>query len=686
METETILHAALFSGILGFLVFCASYAFHVWRSRNAATRQKTATTHEARLLRWSLLSIGLGCVLMFVSFIWREVKPREGVLFGDGLFTVRAEQGLKLEYVTPARTVATGDVLARFRSPERRAEMTEVELKRQIVETQRKVVELQPLTPDNDLVRRYEKCVADQRQLLASLTYLIPEHAVVIREKLRDRLDKTERINALTTRIESARRELQQAMARRQLADKRRTRLERLFTGAAADIELDERSTESVVQETEVSKLQTSLANMEVERKHLQNSMPVFAACTSQQAEDIGHELIRVREQLTANKQELSTSSKQLERDRTRAERLKSEMLAQLDLEIRQCQAKLEGIQEVLTIKAPFAGIVAYADPAPATALPMAPVVILTPEQGFRFRLRMTEAEIGPLSRTGSVTLGLVTPILQRRFAGQLIKWDRLQHEPGYVLAELSCMPPPETIRDLAAHDWGAHDWVQMPTVKVRLLWQPPVQVTPVFYPAICMLAVGLTGICAAWLQRSYRRSRADTSASPKPAENPVSRPQANLPAELIAPLLTTGPALDAVDVESGAAGRNLLMLGQRFRESIKRQSVEPALLRAMEWAIDRHHTRAIQHLATGLDHDPELPSSLQRLLQGWNESEENKGEQERTADRMIRIVRAVAPELLGELQPLESAGRTSAAPPPAFARPVVAPSIQAQAIKNATR
>jgi hypothetical protein len=65
---------------------------------------------------------------------------------------------------------------------------------------------------------------------------------------------------------------------------------------------------------------------------------------------------------------------------------------------------------------------VAYADPAPGAALPAAPVVILTPEQGFRFRLRMTEAEVEPLARAESVTLGLVAPVLQRRFPGKLVK------------------------------------------------------------------------------------------------------------------------------------------------------------------------------------------------------------------------------------------------------------------------
>ena len=365
METETVLHVALFSGILGFAAFCASYAFHVWRSRNSANSRKTA--HRgwiAFVARWSVAALGTGCILMLAAAIWREVRPREGVLTGDGLYTVRADESLKLEYVTNARTVQAGEVLARFRSPERRAEITELELKRQILETQRQVIQLQPLAPDGELVRDYEKHDADQRQLLASLANLIPDHALVVREQLRDTLDKTERINSLNTRIENARRELQQAIAKRTLARQHLNRIQNLSDGGAAPvIELNERTADSSVLETEVTRLEACIGNMEIEKRHLQGSMPRFAACTSQQAEDIGREITRARQQLAGTSVELQVSDEHLAQDRKRAELVKKQMLQQIDFEVQQCQAKLKGIHDVLEIKAPFSGIVAYCRP-----------------------------------------------------------------------------------------------------------------------------------------------------------------------------------------------------------------------------------------------------------------------------------------------------------------------------------
>jgi len=656
---------------------------------------------------------------LLVTLIWREVKPREGILSADGLYTVRADADLRLEYVTQARTVQAGDVLARFRSPERRAEMTELELKRHILETQRDIVELQPLTRDADLVRQYERCVADQRQLIASLNYLVPERALIVREKLRDALDKTERIKALNTRIEDARRELQQAVARAALAEKHVSRLEHLaLDGAAAGIELDERSTRHSVSSTQVQRLETAINNMELERRHLQESLPAFAGCTSRQAEEIDGQISGIREQLTSTRRELEQQSERLDRDLQRAGRLKARMLAQLDLEIRQCQAKLEGIQDVLTIKAPFQGIIAFADTAPAAALPMAPVVILAPDPaspgltgsagataapphpsntqrpdvvqggvGFRFRLRMSESEAAHLSEAGTVRLGLVAPVLQRRFPGRFLQCRPLSEEPGYVLAELACMPPAETIRDLAAQTWHSHDWALTPTVRVRLLWQPPIYASPLFFAAVGLLTVGLIGFCSAGLRKYKRTGPAETlmseSGTPAKPRHPASRfsrrrspvegrlgieteeraaseaasaARTGIPADLIAPLPATGLIGAAGDVDSGAVGRNLQLLGQRLRESIVRQEIEPALVRALEWAIDRHHARAIRCLAAGLDHDSELPARLAKLqeaaqaLSPPDSPGQNPGP-EKLAQRVIQIVRTVAPELLPQAE-----------------------------------
>ncbi len=607
-----------------------------------------------RLPRWFAGVVVTGCVLLLVAAIWREVRPREGVLSGNGLYTVRASADLKPEFVTAARTVEPGEVLARFRSPERHAEMAQLELQRQILETQRRIIELQPLTPDSELIRRYEKHDADQRQLLASLAQLIPDHALVVREKLRDALDKTERINALTTRIEDARREIQQAIARRDLARQHLKRAQQLSRdGAAAQIELDERVADDSVSTTEVGQLEAAIANMETERKHLQEAMPRFAVCTSQQADDIGREMTRVREQLAATKMELQAAGEQLTQDLRRAELLRTQMLSRLDLEIQQCRARLEGVQDTLVIKSPLRGVVVYADPAPGAALPLVPILVVAPGRGIRFRLRLPEAEIAPLANAGTVMLGLVTPVLHRCFPGRLLKWEKLPYEPGHVLAELMCEPPSEAIRDLTSRDWGSRDWALLPTMKVRLLWKAPIHASPLFAPALGLIAVGVLGLAVCRLRR--RGAPASQAGVVQVATPPVPRGGAEASPDPVGTPAGDGTPLLAADIESGALGRNLQLLGQRLREAVHRQVVDPELLRAVEWAIDRHQTRALRHLAAGMDHDPELPESLRRLLRRLPaEGSEGDGSDGGTATplrRLVRICRAVAPDLLRQAE-----------------------------------
>jgi hypothetical protein len=156
-----------------------------------------------------------------------------------------------------------------------------------------------------------------------------------------------------------------------------------------------------------------------------------------------------------------------------------------------------------------------------------------------------------------------------------------------------------------------------------------------------------------------------DTQAGQSPGG--IGGELANVASELISPLPTTTLAIGSAELESGALGRNLQMLGNRLRESIKRQAFEPTLIGAVEWAIDRHHLRAIEHLSAGLDHDPEVAASLRELIASKMGDEHGDGESNaaRSSDRLLRIVRAVAPHLLSEgdadaCEPVASTGRGS--------------------------
>lgn len=658
MEIETILKTVLFSGIVGFAFFCASYSFHVWRSRNKAiaVARRAEVGWVGCLKNWFFAAGVIGVVVLLAAAIWREVRPREGILGGDGLFTVRADEDLRLEFVTQAKAVQSGDVLARFRSPERQAEIAELTLKREILGTQKDVVSKQPLQPDAELVRRIQKADDDYRQLSASLLYLIPEQAVVLREQLRDELDRSEKINSLTTQLDESRRELLQAKAQLDKARRYVKRSEGLAShNAAAQLELDDNATEASVSETEVVKLESRIADLESEKKHIEAGLPRFAACTGKQTETLDQKMTYVLAEIDKTRTERDELSKRLADDLQRAADLRSRQLEQLDLEIRQCQARLDSIEDVLVIKAPFSGAVAYADPAPRMALPLAPVVVLAREEGFRFQLRLPESEAVPLSKAGMVPLSLVDPVLYRRFPGRLLKWEPMPLEPGYVLADLACTPPAETIRDLASRDWSYRSWAPGRELRVRLMWRPPLIANPLFWPSAIALAVSLIGwLLTSWLATgriAQAMSIAVDTAAPaeRPQEKPV-RAKGSI-AESLAPV-SASPALDAMQVEAGAGGRSMELLGRRLREAIRRQEIEPELLQAVEWTLDRHHARAIQHLKRGMAPDEQLAAQASHLFgslsrASGSDQASDLADANSRSQRLARLILAISPELL---------------------------------------
>ncbi len=651
MEHETVVSIALFSGIIGFVVFCVSYTFHVWRSRNAAVASG-GSANRSLADRAALFSCGLfviGCLLLIVVPIQRELPAREGLLSGDGLFTIRADEHLRLEYVTESPLVESGEVLARFRSPDHQARIKELTLKRQILEAQKQIINCQPLTPDREIVRRYQQADADRRQLFASWLHLIPERAVVARDMLRDRLDRTERINKLNTEIERSRWQLDRAAAELECGRRHAQRYESLAEhDAVTALEYDDQITEVAVLEAEVAKLKSAIEYFTRERTSIEEGLPQFRAITQKQVEQLDHEAGQAQKEMAIAQSEQQALGVQLDEDLKRAAQLRHHQLEQIDLEIRQCEAGQEGLEGVLAIRAPFRGRVEYADPAPQAALALEPVVVLSPEEGFRLSLRLPESEVASLSAAETVTLALVDPSLRRRFPGRLLEWEPLPHEPGYALAQLTCLPPTETIRSLTASEGEA--------IKVRLVWRPPLHVIPLFLPSVILIALGALGWGAVKLGRVRRQAVAQANpdlglcaARDGTKISGVTRTSMANEKENEAPPWLE-PALG--DRASNPVGRRLQLLGQELREAIKRDEVDPAVLGSIESALDRHHAYAAPFLLLGLDHDPELPICLARYLGRPTGEKDEYGPSQAsktgsTRYRLLNILKVTAPELL---------------------------------------
>ena len=624
MEYSSILSLALLSGIIGLGVYCASCAMHVWNRRNAGSGPRVPGRF-ARGVAAGLVVTGV--TIMLVAVIVRAAINREGRLRGEGLFTVRAPEKLQVEWIATATEVRTGDVLARFHSPEREAEIAALTLKKQILEAEKRMAQNEALELDGEVVRRQQEIASERRHLQASRDLLVPARDMVERERMRDVLSRKEQIRRLDAELDRARAEMKQAVARRDLADRQLVRVKRLAENSVASVdEHDKIQTEAVISRAEIQKTESQIAHLESQKSLLERDVAQMDDTVTAQSDLMAGDVNRVREKLASLETEWEPLRRQLDADLARAQAVREARLTQLDLEIQQASATLAGFSQALAITAPFAGRVIYRNPSPRTAHDSEPLCVLMPADGLRLQVRLPASEARSLRRAGPIVLKLEEG-LERRFAGELAGWRELPHDPGHVLGDIVCEAPAEAVRELAAGD----------TVMARLLWLPPLYTIGFCQLGAVLVVAGVLGWAA--LVRSGRRQTVSD------ADVPAAEASHADPAPLVAMAGDRNGVASAM-LESGAAGSVLTSLGCRLREAIRTRTVTPELLGAIEWNLDRHHARAIQHLSASFAHDGGgLNDDLERLRNGNGNG--NGHLPDHLMERLDRILRAIAPDRL---------------------------------------
>src|SRR5687767_4933206 len=142
MEIGTILNVLVLSGLAGFGVYCASYAVHVWRARNASVAPVESNSRGRSgglRRRVGLLLMVVGVVVLAGAHVTRLLRDRRGMISGEGLYAVRVPKGLEVQSVSTEPAAACGAVLARFSSPEREAKIASLNLKKQVLEAEGRI-------------------------------------------------------------------------------------------------------------------------------------------------------------------------------------------------------------------------------------------------------------------------------------------------------------------------------------------------------------------------------------------------------------------------------------------------------------------------------------------------------------------------------------------------------------------
>ncbi len=637
MNDPAVLRFALISGLIGFAAFCASYALHVWRRRNAAVSGRQGSfTATAR--SWSTFLIVAGALGIAIALAVRELDRPEGVLLGDGLFTVRApDDDLRLAYLFQADTARKGDVVARLESPKAEAKVRELNLRCQRLEMERDALLLDPPQLDPELVRRYQNTVASRHQLRASVDQLLPACESVVRQATLERLARLEKSARLDVDIAWYLGELDRVSSRREHAGRELARAGQLAQrNAVAQSELDSCREQTAQLDAEIANLKQRIENLRKEKSQIDQGLREVDALAQQQQETLRTELDRAREDRAAAEAEDRRLAGELAEDQGRAGELRNRQLDQLRLKIEECRAELAGVEQALIVRAPFDGTVVYRDPSPRSANARQPLFVLGRQSGFRMRLRLPRAQAASLEKAGEVTIELVDPAVEPYFGGRFLEARAMPHKPGCVVAELACHPSRETVKEL----------VEGEKVASRLLWRPPLTTLLPFRVGAVAVVLGMAAwlVTAVWIvpQRALRGSAGAGGDAPPPC---FSHPR--LPASGVldaAKRSAESPLPCAAELESGSVAALLELLGARLREVILRGDVDDDLVAAVEWALDRHHVRAIHRLRAALDWDNGLAQRVSQLDEEAAASHDGNGNGSASprADRLQRLLRVL--------------------------------------------
>ena len=97
-----------------------------------------------------------------------------------------------------------------------------------------------------------------------------------------------------------------------------------------------------------------------------------------------------------------------------------------------------------------------------------------------------------------------------------------------------------------------------------------------------------------------------------------------------------------AADLESGSVSALHELLGERLREVVLRDEIDTDLLSAVEWALDRHHVRAVRQIRVGLGCDVALEERVSQLHQEAESAAMVHGNGSQRADDRDRVLRVL--------------------------------------------
>ncbi len=380
------LHIALAAAVVGWLVFCVSHSFAVWKKRNA-----NRDAHSSR----GLLYVGLLLCAAALAGGWlnRELTRRAGVISGTDFFVVRA-QAKTTPHLIQGDSIDNGTKLATFENPEGEREEEQLRGEIRVLEEQIASARLKPLALDPELIRLSQDASDSQRARLSQLGYgvLRPTQAGLVSAQA---LKQDELVAAQEAQSKAA-----------------ETQFER---------------TAALVQAGVVAR----------------NKLEPAAAAAQTAAQEL-----RERENLIqiakAGSEALANTEMAILRDNERAKAERTAELAELDARLSELRTGLLQLHLERSVTAPFSGKVVYRHPTPALAEDGKVILALEKGPGFMATVQLPAREASMLVPGQELRMKLKHSLVSEEVSGRL---QSVQFVPGYPDRrdlQIECDLPPE--------------------------------------------------------------------------------------------------------------------------------------------------------------------------------------------------------------------------------------------------
>ena len=575
VEGKDFLRLVVFSGIIGFGIFCLSYAIHVWRKRNASLSRRRAPA--VRLAQ----AVGLfGCFSMAGSWAFNEFQGRDGVAGGGDLFVVHARKDSTPRNLPAGGSVKEGAVVAEFMSPPDQARMASIEAQQAKATAKREAVQFSPLVVDQGLLQEQSHLRAEQSQLKGFAF----DFQRSIRETEKNRADLISawgrEKSQLEVELAAADAELNSAVSRLDVAARALGRAEELKKrGFTYQQTLDQRGSDQTVASLSAQRYTTVKASASRRLEALGQQFRTDDKALQKHLDALKADFFAVQRNLSDVSARLAEAEARVDADRARARRAVAGEVEASEHEIAVLAAEKDRLVEAFQVRAPFSGHVVYRATAPGLLNDDEPILAISTGMGFTARIRMPKSELSQLETAKRpLQLALDEPVLDRFFTGRFVRAEPMAFEPDRVIAEIECALPPEIIAFLGKNSKLA---------QVRLLWRPPLLGQLGFLFGLGFVLAGIS-LATAHLNRSRMAIRQSFGLA-------------------AAYLYRSRAALQELVTWSRAAGRplplaarnprekKLLTLSARFERERWRGQLQMTTLAAVEHALAAGGTHAAE-------------------------------------------------------------------------------------------